>query len=498
MRNLHRTLAALAAFFCSSAFAADESVVTYHNSMDRHGDYTVPALNAAAAATIHLDKNFHGNVKGHVYAQPLFWKPVSGQHGLLIVATESNVVYALDGKKGDAVWHTALPAPVALKNLPCGNIDPSGITGTPVIDPASGTIYLDALTATPNGPRHMIYALSAATGAILQNWPIDVQGSLTNVGTKFSSSTQGERSALQFFNGMLYVNYGGNDGDCGTYFGTVIQIDPTTAKIVANWQTRAQGGGIWSQGGTAGDGSGLFVTTGNTMGATTWNDGEAIIRLEPGLAHSSDPKNYFAPSNWKTLDEQDLDLGGTEAIPIDIGEGPSPAQRLIAFGKDGNAYLVDRNNLGGVGGAIARETVSGSRIRTAPAVHQTKSETKIAFTNPGSDQCEENNITMLNITDNGKSSVGFAWCKPLNGGGAPIITTTNGSSDAIVWVVGAEGDNMLHGFDAHNGHIVFAGNGTTMTGLHHFQTILATQHRLYVAADGKVYAFAFDRDTDEH
>jgi hypothetical protein len=241
----------------------------------------------------------------------------------------------------------------------------------------------------------------------------------------------------------------------------------------------------------AGDGSGLFVTTGNTMGASAWSDGEAIIRLEPGLAHSSDPKNYFAPSDWKKLDDEDLDLGGTEAIPIDIGNGPSPAKRLVAFGKDGNAYLVRRENLGGVGGAIAREHVSNNRILTAPAVHATKSETKIAFTNSGSDQCEQNSLTMLNLADAGKSSIGFAWCKPLDGRGAPIITTTDGSSDAIIWVVGAEGDNMLHGFDAHNGHVVFAGAGTAMAGLHHFQTILATQRHFYVAGDDKVYAFTF-------
>ncbi|HEY1837076.1 MAG TPA: PQQ-binding-like beta-propeller repeat protein [Rhizomicrobium sp.] len=496
MKHLLCATAAAVIISCSAVFAAatDESVDTYHNSMDRHGDYTVPSLSFAAAANVHPDKNFHANVKGHVYAQPLFWKPAGAHHGRLIVATESNVVYALDGKSGAEVWHTPLAGPVALKSLPCGNIDPSGITGTPVIDPASGTIYLDALTAAAKGPRHMIYALSAATGAVLPHWPIDVQQSLAKAGAQFSSSTEGERSALQFLNGTLYVNYGGNFGDCGTYFGTVIQIDPTKAKIVANWQTRAKGGGIWAQGGMASDGSALFVTTGNTMGASTWSDGETIVRLEPGLAHSSDPKSYFAPANWKKLDDQDLDLGGTEAIPIEIGNGPAPAKRVIAFGKDGNAYLVNRANLGGVGGAIAREKVSTSRILTAPAVHQTKSETKIAFSSLGSDQCPQRNITVLNIADAGKSSIGFAWCKPLNGAGAPIVTTTDGTSDAIVWVVGAEGDNELHGFDAHNGHVVFSGNGTAMTGLHHFQTILVTKHRFYVAGDGKVYAFTFSAD----
>jgi hypothetical protein len=100
---------------------------------------------------------------------------------------------------------------------------------------------------------------------------------------------------------------------------------------------------------------------------------------------------------------------------------------------------------------------------------------------------------MLDITANGKSSIGFDWCKPLDGRGAPIITTTNGSSHAIVWVVGAEGDNKLHGFDAHDGHVVFSGSGTAMTGLHHFETILTTPHHFFVGADDRVYAFSFGK-----
>jgi len=75
----------------------------------------------------------------------------------------------------------------------------------------------------------------------------------------------------------------------------------------------------------------------------------------------------------------------------------------------------------------------------------------------------------------------FAWCEPLNGAGAPIVTTTDGTANAIVWVVGAEGDNELHGFNALTGATVLSGTGTAMSGLHHFQTILATRNRFYVA-----------------
>ena len=406
----------------------------------------------------------------------------------MIVATELNVVYALNEFTGAVVWQNQLAPSVPLGDLPCGNIDPDGITGTPVIDADAQVLYLDALTKTDGGPRHLVYAMSLADGSVLPNWPVDVEAQLKAQGATFSSLVQGERSALLFFNNSVFVNYGGNAGDCGSYFGTVVQIDPNSAAVTERWQTRVKGGGIWAQGGISGDGQALYVTTGNTFGATTWSDGEAIVRLRPGLEHSSRAKDYFAPSNWQDLDNSDKDLGGTEALPIDIFTGGSWVHRVLAFGKDGNAYLADRANLGGIGGQIAVSAVSKNAIRTAPAVYETQNATMVAFTNVHSTQCLSNSVMMLNVT---ASAVSFAWCTPFSGGGAPILTTTDGSANPIVWVVGAEGDNQLHGFDALTGQVVLAGAGTTMSGLHHFQTILATQRRLYVAADNTVYAFMF-------
>jgi hypothetical protein len=223
-----------------------------------------------------------------------------------------------------------------------------------------------------------------------------------------------------------------------------------------------------------------------------WSGGEAIIRLRPGLAWSDKSKDYFTPSNWQQLDQEDADLGGTEALPLDIAvPGEPPAKRVIAFGKDGNAYLADRTNLGGVGGALAIARVSNNSIITAPAVFQTKSATMVAFTNSGGGNCSSNNLTMLDVAASGSSPITVAWCEAFSGGGAPIITTTDGNSNPIAWVVGAEGDDLLHGFNALTGQAVFSGNGTAMNGLHHFVTILAAEKYLYVAADGTVYAFTF-------
>ena len=485
-------LAVMAFFAFLPGLATAQSVVTYHHSLSRHGHYTVADLTLTAAANMHLDRHFKAKIEGHVYAQPLYWLPSGQKSGRIIVATESNLVYALDSATGATIWKVRLPDPVPRSNLPCGNIDPDGITGTPVIDDRAGVLYLEALTQRKAGPRHFIYAVSLNDGSVLPNWPVDVQAELAKRGVSFSSSTQGERSALLWFKGDLYVNYGGNWGDCGSYNGTVIQLQVSAPKIVAHWATRANGGGIWAQGGMAGDGESLFLTTGNTFGADTWSDGEAIIRLKKGLNRSDNSKDYFTPSNWKTLDGEDLDLGGTEALPLDIAAPAGQhAKRLIAFGKDGNAYLVDRSNLGGVGGAIQVKEVSSSSIITAPTVLQTPSQTMVAFTNPNGGGCAGNNITMLNIAPSGTSPISIAWCAPFSGRGAPIVTTTDNKANPIVWVVGAEGDNLLHGFDASNGNAVFSGGGAQMSGLRHFVTILAAEKHLYVAADDGMYAFGF-------
>ena len=363
-------LAALVLLVSLPSMAAD-NVVTYHNSIFRSGAYKTPNLTLANAANVHLETTFKPKVTGNIYAQPLFYQASGSEHGIVIVATESNGVYALDGASGKTVWKVQLPASVPSSQLPCGNINPEGITGTPVIDPVAGVLYLDALVKAPKGPKQLIYALSLTDGSMLANWPLDVQAAMASAGVSFLSSTQGERSALLLSGGNLFVVYGGRYGDCGTYHGTVVQIQTQPPKLLASWQTRAQAGGIWAQGGIAGDGDSFFVTTGNTMGANTWMDGEAIIRLRLGLAHSTNKRDYFTPSNWQSLDDTDEDLGGTEALPIAIAvPAASPALRVIAFGKDGNAYLTDRPNLGGVGGAIQVMQASTGAIRTAPAVYR--------------------------------------------------------------------------------------------------------------------------------
>ncbi|HEX4504648.1 MAG TPA: hypothetical protein VH722_02865 [Alphaproteobacteria bacterium] len=486
--------AACLAGFASSAFA--QSVTTYHNSPERNGVYTVPGLTDAAAAKVRL--GFKASVSGNVYAQPLYWK-AAGSPGLIIVATESNFVYALNANSGAVVWRRQLPRPVPAGTLPCGNITPEGVTGTPVIDRATGRLYLDATTLQGGSlPRHMIYALSLSDGKIVPHWPINVDNAMAKRKAPFMSELQGERGALQFFKGKLYISYAGRGGDCGSstgaiYRGVVIEVTPaTTPTLSGDWETRAARGGIWGQGGATSNGAYLFATTGNTSGANTWGDGEAVIRLSPGLKRSADKADSFTPADWKDLDNQDLDLGGTAAIPFSVGTGSDKVARVLAMGKNGHAYLLNAPDLGGIGHPLVNVKVSNSRIITGPAAYEASGGTWVAFTNAEGLQsnCSGSGITVLRITAK-PDHIGTHWCAPFNGAGSPIITTTNGVADPIVWVAGAEGDNELHAFDLLTGKVLFNGGGTGMTGLHRYSTMIAVNHHLYVAGDNTLYAFAF-------
>ena len=481
----------LALLFLALATPAMANVTAYHNGIGRHGGYVVPGLTTTAAATMHLDKHFNAPISGNIYAQPLYWRPSTVKPGEVIVATESDTVEALDAATGAVIWSRTLGTPVPLSALPCGNIDPEGITGTPVIDPATGTLYLDALVATTaNGPRHEIFALNVETGATLTHYPIDLQASLAAKGFTLDSTTQGERSALMFLNGNLYITFGGRSGDCGTYHGAVAQVAGSTALIGGFWATRANGGGIWSQGGADSDGKSIFITTGNTMNAgSTWSDGEAIIRLMPGLARSTSTKDYFTPANWDTLDADDADLGGTEAIWLNVPvKNVGLVERVLALGKDGYAYLTSGTSLGGIGGQVTSAQVSNTRIITAAALYMSSTDTYVAFRNGDGRTCAGSSLSMLHVTT---VAVSETWCAALNGGGAPVITTTDGTSDPIVWVVGANGDGLLHGFNALTGAVLFNGGSTVMSGTRNFATPLVAQGHLYIAGQGQIYGFTF-------
>ena len=354
------------------------------------------------------------------------------------------------------------------------------------------------MVAEASGPRHLIFALSLKNGATLPGWPVDVAAALAAHGRHFNAPDQNQRGALAILGGRVYVPYGGHFGDCGDYRGWVVGVALNNPGDVISWSTRGRGGGIWAPGGIASDGRSLFVATGNTFGARQWSDGEAVFRLAPDLAHNDRPQDYFAPTDWRALDSEDADLGGTNPLPLNLpAANGSPAQALVlALGKDARAYLLDRNDLGGIGGSLVAETVSTEPIRTAASAYPAADGVFVAFQGPGA-HCPApgrgDALTVLKIRAGSPPALATAWCAAFSGRGSPVVTTTDGRANPIVWVVGAEGDDRLHGYRGDTGKTLFDGGGPgdAMTGLHHFQDLLPAGGRLYVGADHRLYAFSY-------
>jgi putative pyrroloquinoline-quinone binding quinoprotein len=474
---------------------ADLSVLQYHKSLARDGHYVDPAFTRAAAARLHRDPAFHASVTGPVYAQPLFWSVAGGKGGdLLFVVTEQNRVSALDASTGAEVWHQALGTPVRRAQLPCGNIDPLGITGTPVIDAASRTLFVGAMVLSPDGgnaPRHIIAGLSIDDGALRPGWPINV--STIRAGpVAFSPSVQNQRAALALLGGVLYIPYGGHYGDCGDYHGWVVGVPVGHPDAARAWATRARGGGIWAPGGIASDGAGLFVATGNTFYASTWGDGEAVIRLEPGPSFSQRPADFYAPANWSALDSADADLGGSGPILVHV-PGAKPSELVVALGKDGYAHLINRARMGGVGATVATHHVSAGPIIGAGAAYTTGGGTYVVFRGAGTGcpRGEAGDLIAIKIVAEAPPAITVAWCAQQHGAGSPIVTTTDGRSDAIVWTIGAGGDNRLRGFDGETGRVIFAGGDSRaqMSRVQRYQTPIVAKGRMFVAGDSEVYAF---------
>jgi hypothetical protein len=464
-------------------------VLTYHADARRRGNFVEPALTWQAAQRLRPDPAFRPDVSGHIYAQPLYWRGSDGR-ALLVIATESDAVYALDAASGATVWMRRLGVPVPLAELPCGDIDPLGITGTPVIDPHRGALYVAAMLRDPRSgkPAQQLFALSLADGTVLPGWPVDVGAALGPAGSAFPPSEENQRGALLRLGNMLYVPYGGHFGDCGRYHGWVVGARLDEPHSLVSWHTPAEGGGIWAPGGIASDGAALYVATGNTKGAWEWGGGEAVIRLPPTLAFTASATGFFALRDWRQLDEEDVDLGGVAPVLFDIGT----SHYALALGKDGNAYVLDRDRPGGFGGSLTRAAVSDSALRTAPAEFPAAGGVRVAFQGVAR-ECpagtRAGDLTVLDIEPGPPPRLTTVWCGAVSGRGAPIVTTTDGTHDPVVWMLGAEGDNRLHGYRGDDGRQLFV--SAPLSGLRHFQTLIAAPGRLYVAVDNNILAFDY-------
>src|SRR5262249_30720782 len=182
--------------------AQEVNVTQEHNNPSRDGVYIDAAFTPSAAANLTRDLNFNGTISGNVYAQPLYIE--GGPSGPMIFAvTESNNVYALNATTGAVIWQRTDIGTPAPSGSPCpGNIIPVGITGTPVVDLGSRSLFFDAMiSGNPN--KHFIYSLNVDTGATNPNWPVDVNLAVPG----FTSAIQEERGALALVNGIVYVAY---------------------------------------------------------------------------------------------------------------------------------------------------------------------------------------------------------------------------------------------------------------------------------------------------
>jgi hypothetical protein len=377
--------------------------------------------------------------------------------------------------------------------LSCGNIDPLGITGTPVINERSQTLYIGAMVSERGGPQHMVFGLSLRDGSVLPGYPLNISEVLRAKGLRFNARDQNQRGALIIAGGRVYIPYGGHFGDCGDYHGAVVGISLDDPKDVIGWETRGTGGGVWAPGGITSADRSLFVATGNTLNAKDWADGEAVIRLSLDLKTSDRPMNYFTPRNWRELDGEDGDLGGTNPLPIDVPGSGGTLPLLLALGKDGKAYLLDRKNLGGIGGALVEATVSSRPIRTSPATYSSRDSVLVGLAGDGASCPKAGNsgLIVLRVHAAPRPGIATAWCGSVEGAGAPIVTTSDESgADPIVWIVGAESDHRLHGFRGDTGEPLTS-PGERLEGLRHFTTILAANDHLYIANGPRIYGFGF-------
>ena len=353
------TALAVAAFFCIPLVARSSSP-TYGADNQRTGWYPdQPGLAPSTVADPSFGELFQAEVTGQVYAQPLVW------NGVVVIVTETNDIYGLDAETGEARWTRRVETPWNSADLGCPDLAPTvGITGTPVIDPATSAAYFFAKTyqSGSSGPgKYVAHAVSVATGEELPGFPVTVEGSPTNdPGISFDATYQLQRPGLLLLDGVVYAGFGSH---CmfGPYHGYVAGVS-TSGQLRTLWSTTPHdlfGGSIWqSGGGIVSDGPArLFVVTGNRGGPAAPSPGEnpppnlgqSVIRLEVQADGSLLPRSFFTPYDAPDLDDGDLDFGsgGPVALPSDPFSLPGHPALVLAGGKAGALFLLDRENLGG-------------------------------------------------------------------------------------------------------------------------------------------------------
>ena len=341
------------------------AVTTYKGNALRTGQYPNETfLTPNNVNVTQFGKRVAYPIDGFVYAQPLFLPnvPIAGTtHNIVFVATQHDSVYAFDADQrhpNAPLWHTSFLDPahgittVLSGDISCNDIVPEvGITGTPVIDGSTGTLYVVAKTKERGQVVQRLHALDITTGKERPGSPVLVQASVAGTGAgssngvvKFNPLRQHQRSALLLLNGVVYICWASHC-DNGPYHGWIIGYNSTSLQQTTVFNTSRNGnrGAIWQSGdGLASDANGnIYFESGNgTFDVNTGGPdlGDSVVKLstQGGLQRV----DYFTPFNQGCLDTTDLDLGsgGSMLIPSN--------NEMIGVGKEGRIYVINRSNLG--------------------------------------------------------------------------------------------------------------------------------------------------------
>jgi outer membrane protein assembly factor BamB len=423
---------------------------------------------------------FAPSLDGEVYAQPLYLPGLTiggARHDVLFVATQNNSLYALDAVTGAALWRTALGAPVPRSMQQCGNINTIGVVSTGVIDPATGTLYAVAFTSD-GSLRFRLNALDVTTGRQRARYPADITPPAMG-GSSFDARATGQRGALQFDAGRVYVPFGGLYGDCGIYHGWVVGLDAADPTRQVAFATPGRGSGIWAPAGSSMDETGrLYVATGNSTplgGTTPGSMGERVIRLGGGPSGPTGPTGtaaYFEASDARLLDLQDLDIGSV--APVLLPPIAGAPRMLWQGGKAGVSYLVDRENLGGAVGPIFQARYFSGGNFGAAATWSNGTQTYVFAPGRGTRSNCAGSGGVMALRVNG-SALETAWCSATVSNPSPPAVSSNGNASGLLWVAGTS-PATLRAIEIATGMEVFADAPPSVR-----------QWTPIVVADGRVY-----------
>ncbi len=455
------------------------SVLNYHNDLTRQGLNTNESiLTLANVNTNTFGKLFSYVVDGYTVCQPLVMPGVAitgkGTHNVAFVATEHDSVYAFDadsntGANAVPLWHTSFINTNAgifsvnsTKDIPSaggGFVGPElGITGTPVIDPVSGTLYVVSITkevvAGVTNFYNRLHALDIGSGAEKFGGPVLIQGSVRGVGdgsdgngnVPFVQIKHHQRQPLAIVNGQLIITFTGHF-DYPPYHGWVFSYNPYSLAQTGIWNAQPNGsdGGFWQAGcGPAADAQGnIYLESGNgNWDATNSNFGDTVLKLS--VTNGVNLVDWFTPYNQLALNLADLDVGsaGQIIVPDSAGSATHP-HLLIAGSKAGTIYLLDRDNMGhfnAAGDTQIVQSVAGAvgGMWCTPAwfngqFYYIASGDKLKAFTLGNG--------VINTTPVGTSASAI-------GSSSPSISA-NGTSNAIVWAMQAS-PFVLHAFNGTN------------------------------------------------